>query len=139
MYECLKLTNPNCVYITLADIRECRRRKRTDEDGGIQYFKSVSRYDINNALLEKHLPLSNDIHGPFRMMPPELLHTSGSGLIMYVFESLCVQLGGRKDCDYIDQQHIFLSNIIKRQSERDFPQGSMRNELIDGTKCQSSE
>jgi hypothetical protein len=32
-----------------------------------------------------------------------------------------------------------ISNLIKRQSERDFLQGSMRNELIDGTKYQSSE
>jgi len=73
------------------------------------------------------------------MMPPKLLHTSGSGLIMYMFESLRTQLGGGKDRDYIDQQHIVVSNIIKRQSERDFPRGSMRNGLIDGTKCQSSE
>jgi hypothetical protein len=28
------------------------------------------------------------------MMPPELLHTSGSGLIMYMFELLRVQMGG---------------------------------------------
>jgi hypothetical protein len=29
--------------------------------------------------------------------------------------------------------------IIKRQSERDFPRGAMRNGIIDGTKCQASE
>jgi hypothetical protein len=29
--------------------------------------------------------------------------------------------------------------LIKRQSECDFPRGSMRHGLIDGTKCQSSE
>ena len=56
-----------------------------------------------------------------------------------MFESLCTQLGGGKDRDYIDQQHIVVSNIIKRQSEQDFPRGSMQNGLIDGTKCQSSE
>lgn len=56
-----------------------------------------------------------------------------------MFKSLCTQLGGGKDRDYIDQQHIVVSNIIKRQSEQDFPQGSMQNGLIDGTKCQSSE
>jgi hypothetical protein len=38
-----------------------------------------------------------------------------------------------------DQVHIDISNIIWRQSERDFPRGSMRNGLINGTKCQSSE
>jgi hypothetical protein len=28
---------------------------------------------------------------------------------------------------------------VKRQSERDFPRGAMRNGIIDGTKCQSEE
>ncbi len=73
------------------------------------------------------------------MMLPELLHTSGSGLIMYMFESLCLHLGGGIDQDYIDQEHIVVSNIIQRQSECDFPCGLMRNGLIDGTKIQSSK
>jgi hypothetical protein len=73
------------------------------------------------------------------MMPPELLHASGSGLIMYLFESLHYHLGGGIDCDYIDQEHVVVNNMIKRQSERDFPCGLMRNGLIDRTKCQSSE
>jgi hypothetical protein len=46
--------------------------------------------------------------------------------------------GGNKDRDFIDKQHIQISSLIKRQSEQDFPRGSMRNGLIDGTKCQSS-
>jgi hypothetical protein len=58
---------------------------------------------------------------------------------MYMFESLKDQMGGGKDRDFIDQQHIQISRLIKSQSERDFPRGSMRNGLIDGTKYQSSE
>ncbi len=85
------------------------------------------------------MPLSNNVHGLFRMMPPELLHTSGSGLIMFVFESLRLQLGGSINRDYFDQEHIVLSNIIQRQRECDLPRGSMRNGLIDGTKIQSSK
>jgi hypothetical protein len=96
-------------------------------------------YDIKNALTEKSLPLSYNIHGPYKMMPPKLLHTSGSGLIMYMFESFRDQMGGGKDRDLIDRQHIQISNLIERQSERDFPQGSLRNGLIDETKCQSLE
>jgi hypothetical protein len=64
-YENLSSTNPNCVYVSLADIREERQQKRTNEDGGKQYLKSVSHYDIKNALLEKDLPLSDYTHGPF--------------------------------------------------------------------------
>ncbi len=38
-----------------------------------------------------------------------------------------------------DEQYILISNLIKRQSDHDFPRGSRRNGLFDGTKCQSSE
>ena len=115
------------------------KKKQDNEDAWIEYYHSVSMYDIINVLTEKSLPLSDNIHGPYKMMSPELWHTSGSGLIMYMFESLRDQMGGGKDRDLIDRQHILISNLIKRQSKRDFPWGSMRNGLIDGTKCQSSE
>ena len=72
-------------------------------------------------------------------MPPELLHTSGSGLIMYMFASLRDQLGAGKGRDITDQQHLLVSKLIQHQSKRDYPRGSTRNELIDGTKCQLSE
>ncbi len=96
-------------------------------------------YDIRNAHTEKILPLSDNIHGQYKMMLPELLHTSGSGLIMYMFESLRDQMGCENDREFIDKQHIQISSLIKRQSEQDFPRGSMRNVLFVGTKCQSSE
>ena len=124
---------------TMGGVSLTKRRKHYDEDAGKEYYRSISKYDINNALLERHLPLSDEIHGPYKLMPPELLHTSGSGLIMYMFESLRTQLGGGKDREEIDHLHVVLSNLIKRQSEPDFPRGSVRNGLIDGTKCQSSE
>ena len=130
--------NPNCEYLTLKDEWIAKKRKHSDDDGGKKYYKSMSKYDIKNSFTERHLTLSDRVHGPFKMMPPELLHTSGSGIIMYMFESLRQQLGGGMDRDIIDQLHIEISNFITRQSERDFPKGSMRNGLIDGTKCQSS-
>jgi hypothetical protein len=138
-FDDLKNTNPNCVYIILDDIQQATIRKQNDNDGGKQYFKSVSRYDIKNAFLQRFMPLYDNVHGPFRMMPPELLHTPGSRLIMYMFESLCLQLGCDIDQDYIDQEHVVVSNIIQRQSERDFPRGLMCNGFIDGTKIQLSK
>jgi hypothetical protein len=135
------LSNPNSTYtyLTMEDINVAKKRKQEDEDAGIKYYSSISMYDIRNALTEKSLPLSYNIHGPYKMMPLELLHTSGSGLIMYMFESLRDQMRGGKDRDLIDQQHIQISNLIKRQSECAFPRGSMRNGINDGTKCRSSE
>ena len=74
------------------------------------------------------------------MMPHKLLHTSGSGLIKYIFESLLSnQIGSGKDRDDIDKQNVRMYMIIKRQSERDFPRGAMRNGIIDGTKCHAEE
>jgi hypothetical protein len=58
---------------------------------------------------------------------------------MYMFESLRDQMGGGKGRDFIDKQHIQISNLIKRQNEQYFLRGSMKNGLIDGTKCQPSE
>ncbi len=116
-----------------------KKKKQEDEDSGIEYYRSISTYNIRNVLTEKSLPLSDNIHGQYKMMSPELLHTSGSGLILYMFESLRDQMGGGKDRDRIDKEHIQISSLIKRQSERDFLRGSMRNGLIDGTKCQYSE
>jgi hypothetical protein len=87
----------------MEDINLAKKRKQDDEDAGIKYYRSMSMYNIRNALTEKSLPLSDIIHGPYKMMPPELLHTSGSGLIMYMLESLRDQMGCGKDRDLIDR------------------------------------
>jgi hypothetical protein len=83
--------------------RDAKRLKRIDENIGLIQLKKMSRYDIKNALTKKYMPLSDNIHGPYCMMPPELLHTSGSGLILYMFESLQWQIGGGKIRDDIDK------------------------------------
>jgi hypothetical protein len=105
--------NPTCIYLTMDDVNLAKKRKQDNEDARIEYYRLMSMYDIKNALTEKSLPLSENIHGPYKMIPPELLHTSGSGLIMYMFESLRDQKGGGKDRDLIDRQQILISNLIK--------------------------
>jgi hypothetical protein len=97
------------------------------------------RYDIDNAFLDSDLPLSDILHGPNRMMPPELLHTGAQGVIMYMIDSLRIQIGCGMARDNIDKQHILIAVVMKRQSERDFPRGATWNGLIDGTKCQAKE
>jgi hypothetical protein len=132
-------SHPTCVYTTLSDMWDAKRLKRIDENQRLFKLKEMSRYDIKNALTKKYTPLADNIHGPYCMIPPELLHTSGSGLILYMFESLQLQIGGGKIRDDIDKLHIRVYMSIKRQSERDFPRGAIRNGIIDGTKCQSEE
>ncbi len=79
--------NPNCIYHTMDNINFAKKSKGEDEDAGIEYYRLISMCDIRIALTEKSLPPSDNIHGPYKMMPPELLHTSGIGLIMYMFQS----------------------------------------------------
>ena len=135
----LSNTNPRCKYATLQEMEDAKKLMLADKEKGTAMLKNMSRYDVENALLHADLPLSDQIHGPYQIMPPELLHTSGSGLIQYMFGSLRTQIGGGENRDIIDQQHVRMSMYIHRQSDRDFPRGSMRNGLIDGTKCQASE
>ena len=47
---------------------------------------------------------------------------------MHMFESLKDQMGGGKDRNLIDKQHVLISNLIKRQSEHDVSRGSMHKE-----------
>lgn len=138
-FDDLNLTNPQCTYISLADMDKGKQLLRKDKERGVEYFKSISKHPINNALLQHSLPLSDVVHGPFGMTPPEALHTFDSGLTMYIFESLQNQLGAGKSRVELDMQHVRLFDIIRRQSERDTPRGAARNGIIDSTRCQSSE
>jgi hypothetical protein len=58
--------NPKCTYLTMEDCCYAKRRKQEDDDGGVDFFCSMSTYDIENALHDDHLPLSNNVHGPYK-------------------------------------------------------------------------
>ena len=85
-------TNPTRVYTTLDEMCAAKRLKREHVNKGLLQLKMMSHYDIKNALTDKNMPVYDNIHGPYCMMPPELLHTSGRGVIKYMFESLQLQI-----------------------------------------------
>ncbi len=138
-FEDLRKTNPVCVYTTMQEMYDAKTLLETNPQKGQVAFQQMSRHPINNALLQRDLPLSDNIHGPFRMTPPELLHTSGAGLIMYMFRVIADAVGGGVGRDDLDKQHLRMMKSLNRQSERDFPRGATRNGIVDGTKCQASE
>jgi len=135
----LRKTNPTCLYTTLREMEDARTVLENNEQEGLALFQRLSRYPIKNALLERGLPLSDHVHGPFRMTPPELLHTSGAGLILYMFRVIADRVGAGMVRDDLDNQHVRMMKSLQRQSERDFPRGATRNGIVDGTKCQASE
>jgi hypothetical protein len=63
-YDELNNPNPSCVYATLDDMHEAKRVKRNNYNEGLALLKSMSRYDIKNALISKHLPylITNVVH-----------------------------------------------------------------------------
>ena len=132
-------TVTKCVYTTLREMETCRSTLESNRNVGLDAFQKISRYPIKNAFLERGVPLSDTIHGPFRMTPPELLHTSGAGLIMYMFKVIAVRIGVGINRDDLDKQHHRMQGSLSRQSKRDLPRGATRNGIVDSTKCQASE
>ena len=99
---------------------------------------NISKHDIRNALTEPDLPLSDQIHGPYRTMPPELLHTYGSGLIVYMFATL-TEMVTNKFQNLLDKLYQRISRDATRQSKCNFLRESVRNGIIDGKTCQSTK
>ena len=87
-------------------MEDARTVLENNEQEGLALFQRLSRYPIKNALLERGLPLSDHVHGPFRMTPPELLHTSGAGLILYMFRVIANRVGAGMVRDDLDNQHV---------------------------------
>lgn len=121
-------TNPSCIYTTMWEMDEARALLETNESEGLKAFQKISRYTIKNALLEHGLPLSDHIHGSFRMTPPELLHALGAGLIMYMIKVLLDTVGAGVHRDDLDKQHLHTMKSLRQQSEHDFPRGATRQE-----------
>jgi len=138
-FDELSNPNPTCVYVTINEMRDAMQELRNSNDVGMLIFKKLSRHPIKNALTINHMPLSDMIHGPSAMMPPELLHASMAGMLKYIFQSMQLYIGATKIRDEIDKMHVRMLLDVKRQSDRDLPRGSMRNGIIDDTKCQAEE
>ncbi len=47
--------NPNCTYLTMAEIKFAKKRKQEDEDAGIKYYRSISMYDIQKGSTKRTL------------------------------------------------------------------------------------
>ena len=137
----LSLANPVCEYTKAIEFRRALRMaaKKGLEKTAKQYFKLQSRHNINNALYQARLPLSDGEYGANRMCPPELLHTLDAGLTIYILESLQDLISGGSCRVELDYEHRRMYRALKWQSERDIPRGAIRSGLIETTRCQSSE
>ena len=110
-------TKPSCVYSTIKELKSADKLIRKDNQRGRKKFKAMSRHYLTNALFQPGLPLSDLLHGANKMQPPEMLHTSDAGLIMYMQESLQLLLPGGMTREDLDKQHVRMSAKIRRQKQ----------------------
>jgi hypothetical protein len=127
-------TNLKCIYTTLEEMTEAQRLLCSNKDRGLAQYQAMSRYPIINALMQPGLALSDQVYGAYRMTPPELLHTSGAGLILYMFCVIADKLGAGLLRSELDTQHVCMMTSLRQQSECDFPRGATQNGIVDGTK-----
>ena len=131
--EQLSNPRPQCKLITIADIK----RESQTPDG----LANLSKKKIQNAF--DGVPLSDNVHGLLGIVPAEMLHISGTGLLKYLFKSLCELIGtensNKKEKEAFDDLHRCLVMDAQRQSEQRMPRMSIRNGITDGTKMCGSE
>ena len=124
-----------CVYVTLEEMRQarCRKASAMNEEEKKAVFRNISKHDIENAFTLPHMPLSNLIHGIFKMSPPEILHTSGTGIIKYVFQNMDDKLSAENKRQYFSLHCRVCCDMLK-QSKTDFPWRTNRTSPLDGSK-----
>ena len=136
---------PQCQYLTSEDYYSKKNSRSTLVTNAARKMidKSWSKHDIDNAFMNPDLPLSDQIHGIFRMTPPERLHTTQAGLTKYMMNPLRVTIGDtgerKKLVSDIENLHNNLHHDLKRNSEHDLPQGSMRKSVLKNSLVTASE
>jgi hypothetical protein len=83
-------------------------------------LKNLCKINIVNAFDD--LPLNNVEHGLMGFAPAEMLHMSGTGLLKYIFVSLCDLIGSeklkKKEREQFDDLHWCLVQAAQCQSRR---------------------
>lgn len=144
-FDHMCLSNPFCVYITRAEYHEAKaKRQKLDTEGKKKKLdKDLSKLDINNAFMDADIPLSDLEHGIYRMVPPEVLHTTQEGITEYILFAFRDMLGkkgkGKKRKHKVNSLHRKLNRALSRNSERDIPRGSDRTSLLKNNKVSAHE
>ena len=85
------------------------------------------------------MPLSDNVHGLLGIVPAEMLHISGTGLLKYLFKSLCELIGtensNKRGKEAFDDLHCCLVMDAQCQSEQRMPRMSIRNGITVVLRC----
>ena len=146
-YLAMSHSNPQCVYITLNEVEDAKRRQESGDTKSKK--KAVSRemsmHLIENAFSHEDVPIYDDVSGIYGITPPELLHTTQEGLTKYIIEALGLLLNkgdskrAKKAREVIDNLHHTFHKARGGNSDRDFPISADRTSLFTNTLIQAAE
>jgi hypothetical protein len=100
-------------------------------------MKQISRHDIN-TIWEKGVPLSDMIHGINMITPPELLHTVGAGLAVYVI-TIIKDSSNDVTCSELDTLYVQVYHDLKRNCDHDYYECSLHKRATETVKQSASE
>lgn len=142
-FDDLCKSNPTCEYITRREIDEFLERVRDDNvtpsiTAKRKEKSKISKLNIDNAFHTAGVPLSDQVHGIFKMTPPELLHTTEEGLSKYMLISFG-KLIPDETRNRMELLHQRIHSEVSSNSDNCFPRGSDRSGFGNTAKQQGVE
>ena len=97
-YPDMNNPNPKCIFIRREDVARCIRASNlaTTKAGQEAPMTAMSKHNVELAFHHHDVPLSDQTHGVYKMMPPDILHIIAEGISKYIFESLQKLIGNTK-------------------------------------------
>ena len=95
-------------------------------------MQKISKHDITNAFMRDGIALSDQEHGIYRMLPPELLHTTQEGITKYIISTFSCIIGKKSVKNISEAVHRRFHQLSRRNSERDLPHSAARTGFL---KC----
>ena len=132
-YDMLDMSSPECHRITTNEYNMAAENGTLESD--------YSKYPIESAFA--NVPVSDQTHGLLGCLPGEMLHVSGVGIMKHQMECLSNMIGGdrtkAKSIQLFGALHRDLYRAGGRNSERDMPRATERNNPTENTKMTASE
>ena len=136
-FDKMEESKPRCQYITRKQVEKAIKMNRKD------VLHRLSKHPLEIAWHEDWVPLSDLIHGVYKMVPPELLHTTMEGITEYIFQLMKEMIEeyaeGKELLDTIEIIHRKLHFDKNRHSERDLPSSAARTALFQLTQVGATE
>ena len=126
--------NPACIYVSHIDVEGARFKKAMTRSkaAGKLIMQKMSKHDITNAFMRDGIALSDPEYGIYRMLPPELLHTTQEGVTKYMLSTFSSIIGKKSIKKIFENVHRKFHQLSRRNSERDLPHSAARTGFL---KC----